>query len=155
MKKVIIAFLPLFLFVLGCGGQRLPSDMPKLYPVKLTITQKGTPCAGASVFLANEDSNFKWAVTGVTDQTGVAELKTNGSYTGAPAGKYNISVRKDEYVREGESKPGSPAPITAQFQMVEEKYTVPSTSGLSIEIKGKTNETFDVGEAVKTSVKRI
>ncbi|MGL6196129.1 MAG: hypothetical protein ACRC2T_15035 [Thermoguttaceae bacterium] len=155
MKNLFILILPAIALIVGCGGPARPSDLPKLYPVKITITQQGDPCEEATVFLANDDANSKWVVTGVTDKSGVAVLKTNGTYDGAPAGSYKISVRKDEYVREGESLPGSPAPITAQFQLIEGKYTLPTTSGLTIEIKGKTQETFDVGEPVKNSVPRV
>jgi hypothetical protein len=93
--RLLIAFL-LLCFVAGCGGERLPPGMPKLYPAAITVTQDGKPLEGANIVLFNIDSDAKWSAGGVTDQDGVLKLRTMGRYAGAPAGTYKVSVSKIE-----------------------------------------------------------
>lgn len=74
------------LFVTGCG-ERLPPGMPKLYKTIITITQDGKPLEGAQVIAVSEDfANAPWTSGGITDATGIVELKTEGRYSGIPIG---------------------------------------------------------------------
>jgi len=84
------------LFCFGCGGEKLPPGMPKLYPATITVTQDGQPLAGAEVILLNTDPSTSWSAGGMTDQNGVIKLRTLGRYDGAPAGKYRVAVEKIE-----------------------------------------------------------
>jgi len=151
-------FTPYFSFlvlmtVIGCT-EKLPDGMPKLVKVSLTFTQEGKPLPGATISLLSEDTSFGWTVGGVTDNNGVVVLKTHGSYTGVPEGKYKICVQK--FVKEGElqtmDNPGAPPP--KDYNFVESQYGQPKETPLSIEIKsGSKHEPIDVGKAVKELLK--
>jgi len=153
--KITCAFLGvLLLFATSGCGEKYPEGMPKLVKVSLTFTQEGQPLQGATVSLFSEDPNFQWAVGGSTDNSGVAVLKTHGSYAGAPEGRFKICVRK--YVREGElqtmANPGAPPPMDYNF--VDAQYANKNDTPLSIEIKsGAKYEPFDLGPAVKELLK--
>ena len=84
------------LMLSGCGGERLPPGIPKLYPATLTVMQDGNPLAGAEVIIINTDPAVNWPAGGITDQNGVLRLRTMGRYDGAPAGTYIVSVSKRE-----------------------------------------------------------
>ena len=80
----------------GCG-ERLPDGMPRLYPASITVTQEGTPLAEAVVQLVSEDpANASWGAGGTTNESGIAVLRTNGKYNGAPLGTYKVTVSKME-----------------------------------------------------------
>ncbi|MCL2623091.1 MAG: carboxypeptidase-like regulatory domain-containing protein [Planctomycetaceae bacterium] len=70
--------------------------MPRLYPATVTVMQDGKPLAGAEVFLLNLDTSVNWPVGAITNASGVAVLRTNGQYPGAPEGQYKVTVRKTE-----------------------------------------------------------
>ena len=90
-------FASIALFLSGCGGEKLPPGMPKLYPATVTVTQDGNPLAGAEVILINvEPSERNWSTGGTTDANGVIRLRTLGRYTGAPIGTYLVAVSKIE-----------------------------------------------------------
>lgn len=81
-------------FSLGCGGESLPENMPKLEKVSVKVTHNGSPVEGATVLFAPDLGQY--SASAVTDATGVAPLKTEGEYTGAVAGSYKVSVTKME-----------------------------------------------------------
>ena len=153
--KIVHTFLGFVLLfgISGCG-EKYPDGMPKLINVSLTFTQEGKPLAGATVSLFSDDPSFKWTVGGTTDNNGVVVLKTHGSYTGTPEGRYKICVKK--FMREGElqtmANPGAPPP--KDYNLVESQYGFQKETPLSIEIKsGSKYEPFDVGAAVKELLK--
>jgi hypothetical protein len=80
----------------GCGGQRLPSDLPKLYPTVITVIQDGNPLAGALVTMINVDKSVGWSCVAMTDASGRATMVTNGMYAGTPEGTYKVTVSKHE-----------------------------------------------------------
>ena len=94
-------FLPLFTvfwgalltFVIGCG-EKLPPDLPKLYPTRVVIIQENKPLEGASVQLLPKDSNSRWAAAGKTDASGRVDFFTEGRYRGVPEGDYQVTVSK-------------------------------------------------------------
>jgi len=145
-----LSLVILVLALSGCSEPR-PDGMPPLHPVSLTFTQEGEPLEGATVALfSQDDPDFQWAVGGSTDRNGVAVLKTHGTYTGAPEGRYIITVRK--FVREGElqtmDNPGAPPP--RDYNLVDEQFANRNNSTLVVEIKrGNRYEPFDLGPAVK------
>ncbi|MCL2346667.1 MAG: hypothetical protein FWC50_00250, partial [Planctomycetaceae bacterium] len=77
-----IYFLPfVLLFFAGCNKQVLPDGMPKLYPVKMTVTQEGKPLTDAMILLTPVDS--QWPAQGTTDVSGVVQkFFTNSKYEG-------------------------------------------------------------------------
>jgi len=89
-------FLVCFLLFSGCGGQKLPPGMPKLYPATITVTQDGQPLEGAEIVVISTDPSMNWSSGGITDQNGIVKLRTMGQYDGAPLGKYKVGVRKVE-----------------------------------------------------------
>jgi len=91
-------FIPgCFLLLSGCGGQKLPPGIPKLYPATITVIQDGNPLAGAEVVVISTDPSMNWSSGGVTDKNGVVKLRTMGQYDGVPLGKYKVGVRKIEF----------------------------------------------------------
>lgn len=83
------------LVFVGCS--KGPTVTFKTYPVKITITQKGQPLAGADVRLHPLDENGRGA-QGKTDISGVATMRSfgdgNAMADGAMAGKYKVLVSK-------------------------------------------------------------
>ena len=158
MKKILILLSLITLF--GCAKQSVPDGLPKLVPVTLTITQEGTPLAGAVVSVVDLSGGISFMVGGTTDVNGNVVLYTHGQYKGAPLGKFKVRVVKTE------SDPLPPAPQrdTPEFEayikemrknppktymLVEKQYTNVNTTPLELDINGPLTTTFDVGKAVK------
>ncbi|MDR1924806.1 MAG: hypothetical protein LBQ66_10570, partial [Planctomycetaceae bacterium] len=95
-KMFVILFVPVLCCV-GCSGQKLPPDLPKLYSCKITITQGGKPLANANVFLAPANGS-KWNASGSTNQQGTVELWTQGMYRGVAEGNFKVVVTKQEII---------------------------------------------------------
>ena len=153
--KLLCFFLGCALLLVASGcREEYPEGMPKLSKVSLTFMQEGKPLSEATVTLFTEDPSFQWAVGGTTDHNGVVVLKTHGTYTGAPEGRYKIGVRK--FLREGElqtmANPGAPPP--KDYNLVAPQYGHQNETPLSIEIKpGGKYEPYDLGPAVKEQLK--
>lgn len=152
----------------GCGDRQRPEGMPDLYPCMITITQDGVPLSKASVTLISESPDLaEWASGGITDESGRCDINTRGKYRGCPAGIFKVTVKKIE------SDPSMlpsvrPENITAEqwsvmrskeaeklneYQLVEHKYTLPTTTDLNMEIlMGKNSATFDVGKPVRKKI---
>lgn len=131
--------------------------MPELHPIELEFTQSGKPLEGAAVQLIPLDLANKWVSGGGTDARGAATPLTHGTYTGVPAGKYKICVTKTE--TEGKlgevdmSNPGQSSASTLKtFSLVDEKYRLPQTTPLEIEVTGSNDlwKPFELGEPVRT-----
>ncbi|MDR2757447.1 MAG: carboxypeptidase-like regulatory domain-containing protein [Planctomycetaceae bacterium] len=154
---VLIIFVSLFLF--GCSGEHLPPNLPKLYSVTLTIVQDGKPFNGASVVIVNENyASSPWAAGGVTNEQGQVKLRTEGKYSGAPAGKYKVTVTKvetpDIELTEDSSSPEYNKKVKEiqdnTFYLVEDKFTKLDTTPLRIEITpSEKNFELDVSPAVR------
>ena len=130
-----------------------------MYPVKVTVIQDGNPLEGAAVTLIADGQGTRFSTGGITDKNGVATIKTDAEWPGAPAGKYKVCI----------SKVVSPPPQRVEPSMTYEdikkmekeraaqmKSTVPpqfskaSTTPLSLEVtSGEVTETFDIGIAVE------
>jgi hypothetical protein len=94
MNRTFTTLLLAVLFVSGCGEPR-PAGMPKLYPASIIVTFEGEPFDGATVQLMPEDAAIaRWGPIGQTNSSGVAVLRTDGKYNGAPLGNYKILVSK-------------------------------------------------------------
>ena len=160
-KRISLLAVLVFAFP-GCQGELRPDGMPKLHPCTITITQEGKPLEMALVSLVAEDEDLsQWATGGFTDQDGKCVPHVRGKFRGVPAGKFKVMVSKTETE---ESKMGNAPPeeLSASekekwwdrryaekiksFQRVAEKYMMPATTDLEIEVLPKTNVfTFDVG----------
>ena len=82
--------------VVGCGGPKKPADLPELYPVKVTVIQDGQPLEGASVMLNDPELKIRFTMGGKTDAKGVAVIKTDAQFAGAPVGKFKVTVSKED-----------------------------------------------------------
>ncbi len=158
---VAFAVLPI---LSGCGP-KLPADLPKLYPVKLTFTQEGAPLSGAMIALIPESGNTHYTSGGSTNEQGILQVKTHGVYSGVPEGKYTVTVTKEEIIHANISNGVKPAneeeahkiyeanknkSKTEGYRLVDPKYNSPQTSELKISVdKTGTDQTFDLGKAVK------
>jgi hypothetical protein len=170
MKRIILFFVMSvpFMFI-GCG-EKLPSDMPQLYPLTLTVIQDGKPLDRAVVELICKDTQSKWGGTGLCDTSGKAEIYTQGKYKGVPAGTYSIIVTKhftEPSKYEGQPIPDPTVDLTAyenwmhaldsedltSYHLVELKYGSVDTTPFSIEVgKGEKPPLLDVGNAVRLKI---
>ena len=89
-KTICIPFAFLFaLTLVGCGDAGT-----KTTPVRITITQKGSPLEGAAVTMVSANGNSAGATT---NAAGVAEMELTGaSKKGVLPGEYTVAVRKWE-----------------------------------------------------------
>lgn len=150
---------------LGCNrGPQLPPDVPKLVPCKITVTQEGTPLAGATVILDFVGTS-SWRTGGATDSNGVVTPMTNGQFEGVPAGKYKVVIMKTE--QDASSIPPAPeagapgydewmskyamAEGPARYTLVEKQFTTAKTTPLEIELTGGklVEHTVDAGKKIR------
>jgi len=145
------------LFIAGCGGQKLPGDLPKLYPAQIEVTADGEKLAGAGVTLSLVGGAGE-SVGGSTDAKGIAKLYTRGQYAGAPAGKYKVCVNWSVILEGPTSQkpaPTDPAALRAYNKQVssertgkpalEAVYRDSKTTPLEVEIgEGKNNLSVEV-----------
>lgn len=98
MKNTLFAFFGAVALaaVVGCGGPKKPADLPDLYPVKITVIQDGKPLEGASVMLNDPELKVRFTMGGKTNAQGVAEIKTDAQFPGAPVGKFKVTVAKED-----------------------------------------------------------
>lgn len=153
-------------WVVGCG-EKLPPDLPKLYPTRVLVIQAGKPLEGASVHLLPKDTNSRWAAAGKTDSSGKVEFYTEGRYRGVPEGAYQLTVSKtftepSEYDR---ARPDDIDYATWERMAAQEKrdsyhlvnpvYDSRKTSPLELTVgpKQPTDRQIDVGEAFNELIK--
>ena len=86
----LVALLGILVFIAGCG-QKLPADLPKLYPTRVEVTADGQKLERAVVGLHLVGTTEPLS-GGMTNAGGIAEIVTRGLYSGAPAGKYKVTV---------------------------------------------------------------
>ena len=153
------SFYPLmpvvFLLVcVGCSGGNRPKDLPRLFPVTLTITMDDQPLADATVMLyAENTADAKWTIGGQTDATGNVTIVSHGQFHGAPAGKFKVCVTKSEMKESAPERVLASAPTentTMGFQrpthLVDPLFADSKSTPLEIEVspKGTTNLTLSV-----------
>jgi hypothetical protein len=96
MRKFVFLLLLSLLFpVIGCS--KVPTGLGTLYPVTITVTNKGTPLEGVLVSLVDKEPQTPRGCSALTNSAGVAKITTNlGSYTGngVVAGNYRVALFK-------------------------------------------------------------
>jgi hypothetical protein len=169
MKKLLLLFF-IFISIIGCSTET-PEGLPSLSPCKITVIQDGQPLPGASViFLAADNSvstkGKTWTPMGLTDEKGVAVMRTNARYEGVPLGKYKILINKTEQEQSklGQTPPeNSPAYATwitksqdeklYEYGLVEPIYNNAEKTPYEIEIGKSANaKSVDVGKAVRVKL---
>jgi len=99
MRPIIfLSLVTAFVIQTGCG-QQLPPDWPKTYPCTITVTKDGEPLEGATVYLTRTENHGSWAVAGLTNASGVAEMETSWTHAatkGAPEGTFTVTLSKAE-----------------------------------------------------------
>jgi hypothetical protein len=150
VQKILISII--LVIIAGCSGSKLPPDLPKLFPCKITVQQDGVPLADAKVFLSPTDGS-QWNASGNTNTQGVVELWTHGSYRGVSEGKFKVLISKQEIV--------NPSPTTSSdlnqkieepkvYNLVEEIYSETEKTPLSIDVSSNQSEfTLDAGKSVR------
>lgn len=135
MRLLILAVLTLC-FV-GCSGG--PDDAPETIPVSGTVTLDGAPLSDARVTFVPDGAGQ--AASGPTDSSGKFTLTTNG-LTGAPAGKYKVSVSSSA----PEPMPGVDDAAENAQAAIPAKYSNAAESGLTADVPvGGDNEfTFEL-----------
>jgi len=160
----LLPFLVLPFFCLGCGGPPRPADLPPLHPCTVTLKQEGTPVAGAMVTLTSTDPSFRWSVAGITNESGVVVFKTHAQFPGVPLGDYKMIISKTERfqskepeeVTVGDVKMISQGSPIILYTLVDKQYANVETTPLTITVKkGKNNESFDLGKAVREELERV
>lgn len=149
----------------GCGGKSSPkpAGFPDTVPCVVTVTQEGSPLAGAMVSLVPADGAKDWLFSATTSASGEAKIFTYGRAEGAPKGKYKVVVTKTEtdaskYTMPDESDSAAMERYMQNtmneklnsYSLIETGFTDASTTTLELEITGKTAQTFDVGKKVRT-----
>ena len=162
-KTFIITALALCV-LLGCGQRKRPDGLPVLYPCEITITQGGLPLAGAVVRLAPEEGTLAWPIVGKTNADGVAVIETHVDFPGAPEGTFKVLVSKTELTPSKYTPPAENASVEewnkySDLSSAENRWTimrvkpeyndVGKTSHSITIIKGKNQQTFDVGDPVE------
>lgn len=94
-----------------------PDGMPELNNFNMIVLQNGTPLEGAHVLLRSETNPY--LVEGISDSKGVAQLTTQGRYSGAPTGEYKVSIIKQV---ETDSKYSKMAPIDPKKRREWDEY---------------------------------
>jgi hypothetical protein len=105
------------------------SDAPETAPVQGKVTFQGRPLAHVGVTFFPESKGP--IATGNTDEKGEFTLTTVSPGDGAPVGMNKVTFGKAE---EGPAKSGAVA--------IPERYTRPSTSEFTAEVKPRTNNVF-------------
>jgi len=155
MKRIIIPLVLAVISVAGCTrDDGRPKDLPPLFPCEITITQGGTPLAGATVALESSGGSTNYIPSGITEESGKAVLSTYG-FKGAPAGKYKVTVRKtvvEDITQVVDSYGDMVDSPGTEYRTVESQFSRADTTPHELEITGDkkpTQATFDVDKPVK------
>lgn len=118
----------------GCGG-----GLP-VVPVTGVVKLDGAPVADAGVGFYPEKGP---GVSGRTNKEGKFTLET-ANLAGALVGKYRVSVNKVKFSGVGPDEQPQPGGLKTEY-LVPQKYSDPSTSGLTAEVgAGKNDFVFEL-----------
>ncbi|MDR3196824.1 MAG: hypothetical protein LBU34_03045 [Planctomycetaceae bacterium] len=163
----LITIFSHIIFFIGCNQGRVrPPGLPKLYQCTINLTQQGVPLSGASVLLQplSPVQDRTWTVSGFSDETGKVEIYTNGYFRGAPRGNFKVIITKTETItppfpdvmptdpRERAKLENMIENETKVYKVVADKFSKAETTPFELEIKGNTEQIFDVGGVVKKKI---
>lgn len=154
MRKIITG-LPIFcsLLLVSCRNDVKPDGLPKLYSCRIGITQDSRPVEGILVSLRDSEQMGKWSISGRTDASGMATIRTHGNFKGVPSGRYKVVLTKNEMEYGPEASPvGGPA-WTKVYSLIEKKYTDLETTPLEISVENKSvTFSFEAGPPVRREI---
>ncbi|MDR0337345.1 MAG: hypothetical protein LBI18_09670 [Planctomycetaceae bacterium] len=127
------------IFLCGCGGEPRPADLPALHPCFITINVDGKPLEGASVDLHAETPS-KWFAFGITNQNGLAVMKTQSKYLGVISGKYVVTVIKEGNDPNWTADPDRPDLDIPVVSFVAAQYADPTRSPLQCVVEEGKNQ---------------
>ena len=135
-------YLVALLALAASGCDATPEGQVPTAPVEVTVTYKNQPVEEAVITFANSVGNPP--AFGRTDKNGVAQMSTYKTNDGATLGTHMVSVVKQEFDNAKEDAPqdspdytptpgASPLPVVKD--LLPKKYSLPTTSGLTAEVK--------------------
>ena len=149
-KKLLLTYcltiILTFLVYSGCSGNNRPKELPRLFPVTLTITLDDQPLGDANVLLcAENEADVKWTIGGWTNADGEVTIGTQGQFSGSPSGKFKVCVVKSEVIKKDQDTPAT------VVDCVDRLFANPKSTPLEIEVspKGATNLTLSVHKPQK------
>ena len=95
-RILVLIFCAVLLVCFGCGSS-IPPGFPDLVPLKITVTDGGSPMDKVSVGVLTTDYGISYTTGGITDSNGVVEVVTSmATYQakGSPVGKYKVTLYK-------------------------------------------------------------
>ncbi|MDR0337546.1 MAG: hypothetical protein LBI18_10695 [Planctomycetaceae bacterium] len=120
IRSIFLFCFCLFFMSGGCFRGQL--DLPKLYPVTVSVVMNGQPVEQATVACFPKDGS-EWFAGGVTGADGTVRLQTKGRYNGIPSGDYKVVVIK--LVQAENSTEEHPRMYRAVHSQYERKETTP------------------------------
>jgi hypothetical protein len=147
MNKFTILLMFLASTLLGCGEE---STGRPTAPTTISVTYKGKPVAGANITLMATDDRTPGF--GLTDEKGEAQITTYSPGDGAIVTSHQISVTKmlldkkltdvPQISQDDPSyDPRDPPSVAPPKNLLPQKYSLPTTSGLTCTIEaGKLNK---------------
>ncbi|MDR2441007.1 MAG: hypothetical protein LBE12_16730 [Planctomycetaceae bacterium] len=161
MTTIRLSFI-IFLSIgmtLACNRVQKPNGLPKLFPCTIVITQNGVPVQGILISLVDPTVTEHWAVSGLTNISGTATIRTHGNFVGAPSGVYKVILSKTEKTGEDDTTSGTlPSQLVPLqiYSLIDTKYNDEATTPLKITVENKkVTETFEIGPAVRILVQTI
>jgi hypothetical protein len=149
LKQIFIFFFLTMIIFSGCQQESQPTDFPKIYPCKITITQNKVPVENIQISLYDNHISNKWSIGGITNTSGVAVIRTHGQFAGVPSGKFKVVLSKIESEGEtevNESMTTRKSETVRIYSLIDKKYLEESTTPLEIIVENKSvSETFEIG----------
>lgn len=165
LSILISCFFVLSLSI-GCAGTDIPKDLPSRSPCTVKVVYDDeTPIPDATVAFVSEDSGKRrWDPTAITDASGVATMRIQATYDGAPVGKYKVCVSKT--ITEDNRPPAPPEGTpehsdwaadyskVKKYSVVDDAFGNSNTTTLEVEVlsQPENNHTVKVGSPVRKSL---
>lgn len=135
-RWIYLALFAATVLLSGCSGRIGGSNLPPIVKVTGTVLYQGQPIEGADVTFNNVEAGY--TAIGKTDASGRFVLATAGQ-EGVVAGRQVVAIRRVDVIDNTPpgvdvSAGGVASPPTIRW-IVPEKYSVPSTAGLTAEVK--------------------
>jgi hypothetical protein len=152
LRHLVLCLLSVSLLLAGCTGDTGSKDRRPTKKVTVTVLYKGSPVEGATVTFISQEAGAPPAF-GKTDKDGKAKMKTYVEGDGAVLGQHKVLIDKSETVGGAPAVdqsspnyvPPENVPPPKVKYLIPQKYSIPGTSGLTVEVKNGPNEiTFDL-----------